>query len=159
VTERVLLWHYTVGGHLVDIIRDGLIKPTSVMIDAKERAAVWFSSNSAWERTAGKSLLLGNGKIRMIDTIDELHKYAKVVRIAVERTSAPVNWYRFKRESRISPKSAARLEKAGIDAGADPSEWFCSFQAVPSVEWRAVDEWDGSKWCAVDPKSFVDDRE
>jgi len=55
-TSDSLVWHYTLLTKLQMILNDGLIKPTDVMIDPREKPAVWFSSNQAWEPTATKNI-------------------------------------------------------------------------------------------------------
>jgi hypothetical protein len=56
-----LLWHYTIGYHLPEIIRTGAILPSIEFVPATERPVVWFSSNQEWEHSCDR----GNKQLDM----------------------------------------------------------------------------------------------
>jgi hypothetical protein len=62
-------WHYTVRDRLRRIFGDGLIRPSTALVPAGEKPAVWFSANPDWEPSANKAIRLptGEGAVRLRD--------------------------------------------------------------------------------------------
>jgi len=56
-----LAWHYTIGQHLINILKTGALLPTDVLIQSNELPALWFSLNQAWEPTASKAMITSDG--------------------------------------------------------------------------------------------------
>mgnify|MGYP006274232821 CR=1 FL=1 len=145
--DRVL-WHYTTGEKFVAIIEDGILKPTACRIDPGERPAVWFSANQWWENTASK-ILQTDGRLRSL-SMAETAAYGKgLVRFGVERQTAPISWRKFRTLSGISPATYRNMAKAGKKRGANPGEWFASFERVPRELWVAVEVFQDKKWVTV----------
>lgn len=144
-----LLWHYTTGEKFVAIVEEGLIKPTACRIGPRERPAVWFSTNQWWERTASKILESG-GKLKALSML-ETGAYGKgLVRFGVADETAPVSWSQFRTLSGVSPETYRNLARAGKKHGADPREWFASFEPVGKDKWLAVEVFQDAKWMSVD---------
>jgi hypothetical protein len=149
MSQEMFLWHYTTGEKFVAIIEDRILKPTACRIDPGERPAVWFSANQWWEKTASKILQTG-GKLRSL-SMAETAAYGKgLVRFGVERQTAPISWREFRALSGISPATYRNMAKAGKKRGANPGEWFASFEPVPRELWVAVEVFQGDQWMAVE---------
>ena len=144
-----LLWHYTTGEKFIAIVQDGLIKPTASRIDPRERPAVWFSTNQWWEPTASKTLQSG-GKLRALN-MSETAAYGKgLVRFGVAAETAPVSWRQFRMLSGVSPETYRNLVRAGKKHGADPHQWYASFEPVSKDKWLAVEVFQDGRWMSVD---------
>ena len=142
-------WHYTIGKWFQDIARDGFIKPATELICEQERPVVWFSTNPEWEATVNKVWRNGNGTLIPLTKDQTAELGGGLVRIAVRRETAPVTWAVFKRESGIDPKKAKELERTALVRFADPREWRCSWVAIPSDKWIAVETWKDGRWTAL----------
>jgi hypothetical protein len=143
-----LLWHYTTGEKSVAIVQDGLIKPTACRIDPRERPAVWFSTNQWREPTAGKTLQSG-GKLRALSMLETAAYGKGLVRFGVAGETAPVSWRQFRTLSGVSPETYRNLARAGKKHGADPHQWYASFESVGKDKWLAVEVFHDGKWMPV----------
>ena len=63
MAEPTILWHYTFLPHLESILREGLIRPATALVEPPERPIVWFSKNQFWERTVTKSMKSRDGRL------------------------------------------------------------------------------------------------
>ena len=139
-------WHYTTLSKLPLIIQSGQL---IALEGAQQRATVWFSSNDAWEPTASKGISFetDSGPIHRTATIDE-ELAGGPVRIGVEDSTAPYDWEDYKKFSGAPPKLWRGLYQAGLASGAQPSEWFASFEPVPSSQWLTIQvmERDSKEW-------------
>ena len=143
------VWHYTIGKWYPDIARDGFIKPATALISEGERPVVWFSTNPVWEATVNKVWRNGDGTHIELTKEQTAELGGGLVRVAVRRKTAPVTWAVFKRESGIDPNKAKELERTALVRFADPREWRCSWVAVPSDKWIAVETWNDGRWTAA----------
>jgi hypothetical protein len=137
-----MLWHYTYGIAFRKIIADGKLKTTSLGVDPGERPALWFSSNQLWERTAHKG-----GCVGMADTH---RQYGGLYRFGVDPANAPHGWEAHVSGSGVTGRTAARLAAAGESVGANPAEWFVSYDPVGRDKWVQVERWTGAAWVRAD---------
>jgi hypothetical protein len=145
----LIFWHYTTGKNFEAITRDGLIVPATAGVPKREKPIVWFSSNQYWEQTAGKMLKLQDGTLVKL-TMEETCKFGRgLVRIGAAPETAPHDWVALKRLGRMSKRTARGLWAAGIKDGADPAEWFGTFDSVPREKWKAVHLFQGGTWNPV----------
>lgn len=142
------LWHYTTNAHIREIFDSGALKPTAIRIDEGERPALWLSTNSDWERTVTKRLRLSTGDATPALQRDELANAGIIpVRIKVDATSVKVlDWIKFKKVSGIRLRTAKRLETTAKENGANPSEWYATFESIPLDNWISLDFWVNGKW-------------
>ena len=115
-----LLWHYSSREALNGMLYHDFIRANSIPPWA--RAAVWFSTEAAWEPTA----------FNFTRTSD--------IRIGVVKDTAPYSWLDFMAMSGIDESFAEGLASSGIQRGADPSHWFVSFCDVSRTKWVCVQE-------------------
>jgi hypothetical protein len=139
-------WHYTVGDKFRPIERDQCIKPATAFISWREKPAVWFSTHPVWEPTACKLLVQPGGRYREMTREETAHYGRGLVRIGVAPEAAPYNWRAYRRLSGVAPRMASRLVQAGKAQGADPRQWYVSFDAVPAALWIAVEVWQEERW-------------
>ncbi len=154
VTAKRLIWHYTNGSVINDIVQSGHIDLAKAGIARNERAAAWFSTNPTWESSANRgnmSVAKGKGPETpgefMLNTddlevvpfdpkvMDEL--FGGRFRIGVLPEAAPHSWPSFKRLSGIDKKVATAMEE-GIGFG-NPHEWRASFAPVERRLWRTIE--------------------
>ena len=149
------LWHYTAPKHLGKIIESGSIKVASLGSDPKELPVVWFSSNSDFEQTA-RMLVKDRetGAVRLDATRDEMFKAGyPPVRIEINLSEVRAyDWETYKKISGISGETAADVEKSAIGKGADPSEWYASFQPIRLVGdcKFPIEIWNGGRWIDIE---------
>ena len=140
-----MLWHYTIGRCLVQILRDGYIRPARAGVPAGERPIVWFSQHRDWEPTACKDVRGPDGTRRTL-TKEEMQEMDALIRIGVERETAPHDWRALKQLSGMSPKMAQGLQRSALQQGARPGDWRGTFENVPQAEWLAVEVLLDERW-------------
>jgi hypothetical protein len=134
-----MLWHYTVFIHAEKICVDGRISVATERV-FDQKCAVWFSKASRWEPTANQVVGLEDGTIRFGNTIDTFVVGGGLVRFGIGSTAAPVSWKEFKQTGGITMRETRALESAGRKVGADPINWFCSYEAIPRKNWCCIAE-------------------
>lgn len=138
------LFHYTTADdeHLGSILRDGVIRPTAILIENGERPAAWFSAEPWWEPTATKWVRNSKGNLEQ-PSENELAWLCGLARIQVRVGAAPHTWKDFKARAGASPKFVRLLERSASIQGARPWLWRVSFEAVPMAEWIRVEQRHG----------------
>jgi hypothetical protein len=116
---------------------------------------VWFSSNQDWERTVWKAIRYPDGTTVQLDSMEELAEYCGLVRFGVAPETAPHDWRALKELSGMSARLARGLYEAAIERGANPNEWFGTFDPVPRELWVAVEVYENGKWVRVSGKENV----
>lgn len=129
-------WHYTSLVRLKTILTSGVLLTKSY---EGERPAVWFSSNQTWEATACKRI---NTMTRRL-TFEEQVALIGCARIDIERDDllTYAEWVKH-----VPQEFAMSLYFGGIELGANPGEWFASFDPVPAQDWRSVQMWKDDRW-------------
>lgn len=157
------LWHYTTSVHIQEIFNSGALKPTAIRVDKGERPALWFSTNPDWERTVSKRLKIDGveGGITPPLQRDELAKAGITpVRIKVDAGSVRVvDWKRFKQVSGIRIQTAQSLEESAMKEGANPSEWYATFDQVPLDKWTTLDFWIDDHWVSHNLEEYFSMKE
>jgi len=141
-----MLWHYTVMERLHRILQDGEIRPSTAGIPKKEKPAVWFSSNAAWEPSANRLWQDVDGRVARLSKDQTFVLGGGLARIGVAPDVAPHDWKAYKRISGMATARAKTVYDEAIRAGARPGEWFASFDAVGRAKWLTVEAWDGERW-------------
>jgi hypothetical protein len=148
-TPRIL-WHYTVGNFLNQILEDGLIRPTTLYVSPREKPCAWFTASSSWEETANKGIGAYRGSEFVSVGLDrELTHLLSggLVRIGVLPEAAPHDWQAYKSFSGVPARTAKSLYQTAVAAGSRLSNWFVSFEPVPQSKWVCIQFWDGNQWC------------
>ncbi len=150
------IYHYTSMLHLEIICKDGYLKTS----DAERRLgvkkpALWFSKNTVWEPTATKMLFDGTNIIHM--TLEEQLRTIGMARFTIPFSNELVSWAKYRHVSKIEPGDYSGLAQIGIEKGAKPSDWYCSFKMIPLTRVIAIEEFDGSSWDSIfEEESAVD---
>jgi hypothetical protein len=134
---RKPIWHYTTYLHAVQICDDGRIKPTR---QDGGQDAVWFSDAPLWEPTASKAALDQTGKYRTGDCQDTFRSGCGFVRLRISPNVKLLSWREYKRLTDMPSTIANEFERDGRELGADPINWFCSFDPVARDNWLSIEE-------------------
>jgi hypothetical protein len=153
MAETTILWHYTFLPHLESILRDGLIKPATALVEPPERPIVWFRKNQFWERTVTKGMKLANGRLLELDFNAMMAHGMFPVRIGVRPETAPHDWLALRTLGRIEPEMADGLSRAAHQVGADAQDWFGTFTPVPMEGWVDLQVYKNDAWTT--PPRFV----
>ena len=141
-------YHYTVLQTFEKIIHSGEIQPTSVKVNDNERPAAWFSTNPIWEETVRKRVARSEDEPGPLLSRDGLSK-AGFPPVRIEANPNRVHlipWEELKRISGITRNEARRLERVAREWGANPHEWYATFNAVPLTSCLTpIEIWDGKK--------------
>jgi hypothetical protein len=155
-----LVWHYTNGLVIEDILKDGVIKLATAGIKPPERPAAHFSTNPHWDHSADR----GNVSLKKNDypigpfeadpardfefrefDAEWMDKNMGRYRIGVLPEAAPHGWRSYVKLARVPPEIAASLEKGSPKLG-NPDEWRHSLQPVPRKLWRTVEKLEHGVW-------------
>ena len=108
--------------------------------------ALWLSTNPVWEHTATSMIKDDIGQIRGL-TKDELHQMYGLVRFSVPfKKEMFCSWGKYKYKSNTPLNVYLSLERQGIIKGANPNEWYASFENIPLEKCIACEKWNGTKW-------------
>ncbi|MBF0195335.1 MAG: hypothetical protein HQL71_12305 [Magnetococcales bacterium] len=139
-------YHYTVVNLLIEIIKDGFIKPATAIVPKNERPVVWLSMNTYWEETANKNFLQ-DGQMTSLDRRQTHERFGGLARIEVPfyLTSS---WNHFNKKSGINASHSDALARVALKRGASPKEWRVSFNPVPESSWIGIDlfNWESQIW-------------
>ena len=153
MAETTILWHYTFLPHLESILRDGLIKPATALVEPPERPIVWFSRNQFWERTVTKSMKFSDGRWIELDFKGMVKHGVFPVRIGVLPETAPYDWLALRTISHMKPEMADGLVRVAEELRADPRDWRGTFSPVAIAAWVELEVYRNDAW--VTPPCFV----
>jgi hypothetical protein len=142
-----VVFHYTTGLKLKQIINSGAIKPSTAHVPASEKPVAWFSTSPEWEPTATKSPVAGkHGQLITAKVQNGL------VRITVPGACAPYGIQQLPKIAGTSLQAYTGLFLAGLELGSDPDTWRFTPTPVPTALFREVEFYDfaGNQWLAVD---------
>ena len=154
MAETTILWHYTFLPHLESILRDGLIKPATALVEPPERPIVWFSGNQFWERTVTKSMKFSDGRWIELDFKGMVKHGVFPVRIGVLPETAPYDWLALRTISHMKPAMADGLVRVAEEVRADAQDWFGTFTPVAIAAWVELEVYRNDAW--VTPARFVE---
>lgn len=139
------MWHYTTKDRLDEIIESMELRPSGAnKTQANEKATLWFSKNPNWENTATKLLNTPQG-IKLM-TKQEQYEFCGLGRIQLLSGVKLYSWKNFKEFGGGKIKNIRKLELQGIKLGANPSDWYWTFDKVGIEKWSSVEYWDGNSW-------------
>jgi hypothetical protein len=130
------VWHYTVGACIEKILADGELRP-STMAQGREKSILWFSTNSEWEQSARKVIVLDGKKISL-DKLGTEQLYNGLYRIGVP-SHLLTPWSDL--QKLYKPESVSTLEDARR-FGSNPSEWWGSLTPIRSEHWFKKERFD-----------------
>lgn len=142
-----IIFHFTTGTKLRQIINSGCIKPTTAKIEAHEKPVAWFSTSGQWEPTATKVPIPG-----MAGQIETARAQGGLVRITVPGACAPYVFPQLPLIAGTSPTACIGLLLAGLELGSDPDTWRFTPTPVQVSLFREVESFDfaTNTWLAID---------
>lgn len=149
-----LKWYYTTGHKYKMIEKLGEIRPPRSFVAAEGKAAIWFSTEPEWEKTACELIESPNGAGIRRTKEEAAELGGGLVRIGVPPEALPLDWKSFKRLSDISRDAANEMYSSGIACGARPGRWFATFEPIPRAMWVVVECWRDGVWSPID-ESFL----
>jgi hypothetical protein len=169
VEPVALVWHYTIGDRLQQIVESGEIRQATAGVNMKldeaalweiiltgvakpisqvvggEMPAVWFTTRETFEPTAMKGMMMGGFRRTM--SLDEMEQHGNgLARIGVRAELVPADWQHHVRHSGITSKMARALAGSASAVGSDPRQWRVHYAPVSSSVWSAVQVWRAGQW-------------
>ena len=142
-----VVYHFTTGQKLKQIINSGHIRPSTAHVPPNEKPVAWFSTSPEWEPTATKVPV--PGKAGQLITAKA---QAGLVRISVPARCAPYVFPQLPLIAGTSPTTCIGLLLAGLELSADPATWRFTPEPVPTALFREVEFFDfgNDRWLAID---------
>jgi hypothetical protein len=142
-----VVYHFTTGSKLKQIINSGCIRPSTAHVPPNEKPVAWFSTQDQWEPTATKVPIPG-----MPGQIATARAQGGLVRITVPGTCAPYIFPQLPLIAGTKPCVCFGLLVAGLELGSDPDTWRFTPHPVPTALFREVEFFDfaSDRWLAVD---------
>jgi hypothetical protein len=151
-------WHYTTLEHTASIQRSGFIRVAKIGVSHGVKPVTWFSTNPAWEPTVFKPLVnKETGEEIFLYAREDFLKYGILpIRIEVDQERAKLRgWNNYKKNSGDSKSMIKGLEKVAKELGANPKDWFVSYDDVSLDCCLSMEAWTGAAWVdlrKVDPE-------
>jgi len=144
-----MLYHYTIGYHLPDILKDGALRPTA-RHPGSRISVLWLSTHPRWEPSAVKTVH-DDGRDVIIGLDRLVTRGRGVFRFAVEPRQRMLGWREYVEASAIDHDFAEHLDTSGREGGADPAQWFACLEDVPRSQWRSIEMWqrDAQSWAEL----------
>jgi hypothetical protein len=143
------LYHYTTGDRFLRIIASRAILPATAHVEPPEIPAVWLSLAPVWEPSATKGVI-EEGVRRQASLAELIGLCGCLVRIEIDpaavRLLKPDS---FREALCIPPDVHDRLLAAGLEMGADPTDWRAVAEPVPLTAFRRIEfsvESNPPKW-------------
>ncbi len=142
-----VVFHYTTGLKLKQIINSGCIRPSTAQVPAHEKPVAWFSTSPDWEPTATKCPVAGKP-----GQLIAAKAQGGLVRITVPGSVAPYGIQQLPKIAGTSLGAYTGLILSGLELGADPGAWRFTPTPVPTALFREVEFYDfaNDRWLAID---------
>lgn len=141
------IWHYTTFDALEEIFHDGKIRCDTIIIEG-EIPCVWLSTNARWEESVRKTLYDPTTGIETPAlSRDGLFKAGILpIRIEINHRNVKITDWEIHCK-KIPKKIAQELEHTAQEWGANPEEWWVSYQPIPIKSFVSpIEMWDGKQW-------------
>jgi hypothetical protein len=157
-------YHYTKGCHLPSIVKDGVIKQSTCLIEYKEKPAVWLTKSSEWEIACNIGKVINHqdfvsGQICDLNDIESVtvsNNYMKkeigMCRILINESLPTISWAKFKYASGISESIFNAIDSHSRSIGCPVGEWICTFNPIPKEYWDAIEMFVNDEWVRWDEK-------
>jgi hypothetical protein len=143
------IYHYTTGDRLLRIIASRAILPATAHVAPPEIPAVWLSSAPVWEPSATKGVI-EDGVRRQASLAELIVLCGCLVRIEIDPNAVClIEPGTFRDALRIPPNVHDRLIAAGLEMGANPSDWRANAGDIPHTAFRRIEfsvEPDPPQW-------------
>jgi hypothetical protein len=133
------IYHYTTGDRFLRIVASQAILPATAHVAPPEIPAVWLSSAPVWESSATKGVI-EHGIRRQASLAELIGLCGCLVRIEIDPGRVcllgPSD---FREALRIPADVYGRLIAAGLEMGANPSDWSAVAGPVPLTAFRRIE--------------------
>ena len=165
-------YHYTKGCLLPSIVRDGIIKTSEVMLEKREKPAVWLTKSPVWESACNIGKVINANELvsgtvydaseihSVTVTDDYMRKKIGMCRILISETLPVISWAKFKYVSKISEGMYYAIDSHSRSIGCPVEKWVCTFNHIPSKYWEGIEMYVDDQWVRWDEtmpiQEFVD---
>lgn len=143
------VYHYTTGDRFLRIVAARVILPATAHVTPPEIPAVWLSSAPVWEPSATKGVI-EDGVRRQASLAELIGLCGCLVRIEIDPAAVRMlEPDAFREMLHIPDHVHDRLLAAGLEMGADPSNWRAVAGPVPLTAFRRIEfsiEANPPKW-------------
>ena len=127
----MILYHYTTGQNLVQIIESGYLIPSAAGGKPGEVPLLWFSKSKDYEPTALKMMQTAAGQFFIL-TPEQQRELVGNVRFALDTEKFHVMpWPTACKTAGISNRERKTLERVGADQGGNCKNWFATDDYLP----------------------------
>lgn len=127
----MILYHYTTGQKLTQILESGYLIPSAAGGNPKETPLLWFSKTKDYEPTALKMACLPNGDVVQMKQ-EQQREIAGNVRFVLNSGKHHVMpWATACKTARISTRERKALERVGAQQGGNHKNWFATDDYLP----------------------------
>lgn len=125
-----IIFHYTSGQHLENILESGKLKVSEWERENKIKPpALWLSLNPDWEPTATKIMNVGGQTVFL--TKEQQHEHAGLYRFVIPfDKSSLCSWGKYRYKSNTDFTTYLNMKRTGIEKGANPLDWYASFNST-----------------------------
>ena len=124
----MIVYHYTTGHKLPDIIREHTLRRTPLKPKPMETPICWLSTNDVFEETCRKSTML-NGEAVLLDKKSLSEAGCGLFRFVIdtsEISNEVIPWSILKHKAKIKSATVKRMVKRGKAVGASSKDWHGS---------------------------------
>ncbi len=133
------IYHYTTGDRFLRIIASREIRPATAHVEPPEIPAVWLSSAPVWEPSATKGVI-EDGVRRQASLAELIGLCGCLVRIEIDPAAVHLlEPCTFRDALRIPPDVHDRLIVAGLEMGANPTDWRAVAGPVPLTAFLRIE--------------------
>ncbi len=154
-----LVWHYTYGHHIEEILATGTLLPPARVASLVEEAhnghgtreyesdkkMLLFSSNPYWEPASYRAIMENGVPVELHQRSDYEKRGLKIIRFGVDR-SILKPWVKLKRLAHMPKGMAQSLEDLAYKLGSNPYDWWGTLFPVPRAEWQTVEVLESDTW-------------
>lgn len=135
-------WHYTTQERLEQILEDGVLLPTTYAPPDNFTRTLWFSTNQHYEQTARKRVAGTATRL----TMEEMHVLLGLARIGAPDDLVFLHFRSWAYVVGVPGQTRSSFVNGGIELGANPGDWYASFEALPKERWATIELWNGKEW-------------
>ena len=145
-----IVYHYTTGQKIVEIIRDGAIKVSGSMPMPGEKPVCSFSTRDVWEPTANKYGVT-QGTWGGLTQVETEQQYDGLDRIVVSAEHAPLTWRKWQQTSGVQSWFAKGMDLAALKMGSNVAYYRMSYESVTADKWLAIERYMDGAWLLLPP--------
>lgn len=162
-------YHYTKGYHLSSIVREGIIRTSSILLDRNEKPAAWLSKSPKWEVACNEGYVtnasdLEEGQVYSSEDVDvvtttlnHMKKEIGMCRILIDEKLPTVSWAEYENVSGISEEVYQALDEFSRSKGCLVNQWLCTFSPIPKNYWEGIEMYVDNQWVRWDESVSIEE--